>query len=153
MRNKYASPLKNKHIIGRSDIADFPKFGLVNVPVKIDSGAYTSTIHCCLITEKNKHLEVVFLDKSKSSYTGEVVVFNEYAVKKVRSSTGQSQMRYIVKGNIELFGKKYNTEFTLSMRSKMRYPVLLGRKLLNKRFLIDTSISNQSYTLKRKITE
>jgi hypothetical protein len=147
------APVKNKFIIGRTDIADFPKFGLSNVPVKIDSGAYTSTIHCCSITETNNVLEVVFLDKSKASYTGEVIHFREFSVKKVRSSSGQSQMRYIVKGNIELFGKKYNTEFTLSMRSKMRYPVLLGRKLLNKRFLIDTSISNQSYTLKRKIAE
>jgi hypothetical protein len=33
----------------------------------------------------------------------------------------------------------------LSRRTKMRYPVLLGRKLLNKRFLIDTSLADQSW--------
>jgi hypothetical protein len=136
---------KDKNIIGRTDIADFPKFGLNSVPVKIDSGAYTSTIHCCSIRQLEGSIEVIFMDKVRSSFTGERIVFSDYSVKKVRSSSGQSQLRYKVKGDIVLFGKKYNTEFTLSMRSKMRYPVLLGRKLLSKRFLIDTALKNQSH--------
>jgi hypothetical protein len=136
---------KEKHIIGRSDLADFPRFGLKSVPVKIDSGAYTSTIHCASIRQLENSLEVVFMDKLRPSYTGEKVIFTEFSVKKVRSSSGQSQLRYKVKGDIILFDKKYNTEFTLSMRSKMRYPVLLGRKLLSKRFLIDTALKNQSF--------
>jgi hypothetical protein len=37
-----------------------------------------------------------------------------------------------------------NTEFSLTERRGMRYPILLGRKLLNKRFLIDTSLVNLS---------
>ena len=39
-----------KIIIGRKDHADLPTFGLKNVPVKIDSGAYSSSIHCDHIT-------------------------------------------------------------------------------------------------------
>lgn len=144
---------KNKHIIGRTDIADFPKFGLNDVPVKIDSGAYTSTIHCCSIKQLSDAIEVTFLDKSKPAYSGEKIIFHDYSVKKVRSSSGQSQLRYKVAGSIELFGKKYNTEFTLSMRSKMRYPVLLGRRLLSKRFLIDTALKNQSYIFKRETSK
>ena len=139
---------KQKHIIGRKDVADFPRFGICGVQVKIDSGAYTSTIHCAKVEENDGKLEVVFLDKKDAAFTGEKVVFDEYSVKKVRSSSGQSQHRYKVKGNIVLFGKKYNTEFTLSRRTKMRYPVLLGRKLLNKRFLIDTSLADQSWLTK-----
>lgn len=139
-----------RQIIGRVDKADFPIFNLEEILVKIDSGAYTSAIHCSKIKEENGVLYVIFLDKSNSGYTGEVVVFNEFSVKKVRSSSGEAQWRYKVKGNILLFGKKYNTEFTLTKRSKMRYPVLLGRKLLNKKFLIDTSLSNESWKLKEK---
>jgi len=139
---------KQQLIIGRKDRADLPRFGLAGVQVKIDSGAYTSTIHCTKVEEADGRLEVVFLDKKDESFTGEKVVFEEFTVKKVRSSSGQSQFRYKVKGNIMLFGKKYNTEFTLSRRTKMRYPVLLGRKLLNKRFLIDTSLADQSWNAK-----
>ncbi|MDX1651674.1 MAG: RimK/LysX family protein [Brumimicrobium sp.] len=139
---------KQKPIIGKDDIADFPLFGLTNVRVKIDSGAYTSTIHCSRIRETDEGLFVVFLDKKEKGYTGTEVHFTKYDRKKVRSSSGELQERYIVKGDIELFGKKIKTEFTLSKRNLMRYPVLLGRKLLNKRFLIDTSLSNQSAQLK-----
>lgn len=144
---------KIKPIIGRDDIVDFPLFGLTNVPVKIDSGAFTSTIHCAKIKEEDGLLKVIFLSKKHTSYTGETIQFSEYSEKKVKSSNGVIQERYKVKGNIQLFGKKYTTEFTLSKRSSMKYPVLLGRKLLNKRFLIDTSLSNQSYQNMKKTSE
>lgn len=137
-----------KAVIGRVDIADFPMFNLKEVPVKIDSGAYTSTIHCSKIKENNGVLEVVFLSKKDLSYTGEKVIFTNYTQKKVRSSSGEAQIRYKVQGNIRLFEKNHKTEFTLSKRGKMRYPVLLGRKLLNNKFLIDTSLKNQSNNLK-----
>lgn len=141
---------KNKHTIGRDDIADFPSFGLSGVPVKTDSGAYTSTIHCSRIEEDTDGLTVVFLDKKEKGYSGEAILFKKYERKKVRSSSGEQQERYIIHGTIELFGKKYNTEFTLSSRNLMRYPVLLGRKLLSGKFIIDTSLSNLSYELKNK---
>lgn len=140
----------NKHIIGKTDRADFPKFGLENVKVKIDSGAYTSSIHCDDIIEKDDGLSVVFLHENEEGFTGKTIYFDEYETKKVRSSSGQSQIRYKVKGNISLFGETFNTEFTLSIRDRMKYPVLLGRKLLNKQFLIDTSKKNLSIKLKHK---
>jgi hypothetical protein len=139
---------KQRPIIGKDDTADFPKFGLKDVRVKIDSGAYTSTIHCSKIEETPNGLSVVFLDKKEKGFNGEKIVFPSYKQKRVRSSSGEMQERYIIKGDILLFGKKHNTEFTLSKRNLMRYPVLLGRKLLNNKFLIDTSLSNQSVKLK-----
>lgn len=139
---------KQRPIIGKDDIADFPKFGLKDVRVKIDSGAYTSTIHCRKIEETEKGLVVVFLDKKEKGYNGKEMIFSSFKQKRVRSSSGEMQERYIIKGDIFLFGKKYNTEFTLSRRNLMRYPVLLGRKLLNNKFLIDTSLSNQSVKFK-----
>jgi hypothetical protein len=90
-------------------------------------------------------LEVIFLDKKHSAFTGEKHFFRDFETRKIRSSSGESQRRYTIKGNITLFGKTYKTSFTLSSRSKMKYPVLLGRRLLNKRFLIDTSLTNTSY--------
>lgn len=35
-----------KKIIGRTDLIDFPELDLWNIGAKIDSGAYTSAIHC-----------------------------------------------------------------------------------------------------------
>lgn len=139
-----------KHIIGKDDIADLPLFNLTDVKVKIDSGAYTSTIHCSVVEETDAGLKVVFLDKKEGGFTGESLYFKKYKKKKVRSSSGEMQERFVIKGNIILFGKGYKTDFTLSKRHLMRYPVLLGRKLLSNRFLIDTTKSNESYKLKNK---
>ena len=140
----------NLPIIGKSDIADLPKFNLIEVSVKIDSGAYTSTIHCSVIEETPKGLRVVFLDEEENGYTGESFYFDIYEFKKVRSSSGELQERYAIEGEIILFGKSYLTEFTLSNRELMKYPILLGRKLISKNFLIDSSISNLSYKQKNK---
>src|SRR5690554_5842638 len=119
---------KEKKIIGKDDIADLPSFNLKEVPVKIDSGAYTSTIHCSVIEETEQGLHVIFLDEEESGYTGKSHYIKKYEQKKVRSSSGEIQERYVIQGNILLFGEKIKTEFTLSKRELMRYPVLLGRK-------------------------
>ena len=50
----------NKRVIGRVDKIDFPKLGLFHIDVKIDTGAYTSTIHYSEIIEENNTLRCVF---------------------------------------------------------------------------------------------
>lgn len=134
-------------IIGRKDVVSFPVFGLKSVPVKIDSGAYSSSIHCSsvrLVHGDQDVLEVVFLDSETPGYTGEKMIFTSFTVKPVKSSNGTVQQRYFIKGSIQLFGTSYETVFSLTERSGLRNPVLLGRRLLNKRFLIDTSKVNLS---------
>jgi hypothetical protein len=140
----------NLPVIGRNDIADFPVFKLQNVRIKTDSGAYTSTIHCKSIKEIDGRLDVIFLETDESGYTGETVRFTKFDRKLVRSSSGEQQERYIVEGDILLFGKVYQTEFTLSSRDQMRYPVLLGRKLLSENFIINTILTNLSYKQKNQ---
>lgn len=126
----------NKLIIGRREIADLPLFGLANEIVKIDSGAYTSSIDVETIRLENNCLFVLFKNGR------EEIKFEQFKVKRIKSSNGFTQERYIIKGTIKLGGIVYHTPFSLSDRSGMRYPILLGRKLLNKYFIIDTSKSN-----------
>ena len=45
------------------------------------------------------------------------------------------------------FGKKYKTVISLTDRSDMKYPMLIGRKFLSERFLVDVS---QEYLTKAK---
>jgi hypothetical protein len=137
-----------KLIIGRRERADFPDIGLMNVDVKTDTGAYTSSIHVtqCEVKRVNDKeiLEVVFLDEDHPSYTGQVIRFEDFRQKKVKSSTGHEQMRYFVRLKILLLGRKIRTDFSLTKRNGMKYPILLGRKLLNRRFIVDPSLVNVS---------
>ncbi len=144
----------NKRVIGRKDLVSFPGFDLINVPVKIDSGAYSSSMHCQSIEViefgEKEQLRVIFLDSGISGYTGKEVVFNEFKTKVVKSSNGIAQERFFVKGTVRLFGETYETVFSLTERTGLRNPILLGRRLLNKRFLIDTSKTNCSYKYENK---
>jgi hypothetical protein len=134
----------SKSMIGRREWASLPEFGLKNVKVKIDTGAYSSSIHASLIEEKDGVLSVVFLDSNHPEFQNNPFSFKEFRRKKVKSSNGIIQERYFIKTYIVLGSVKIKTEFSLTQRKGMRYPILIGRKLLNKRFLIDTSLK---YTL------
>jgi hypothetical protein len=139
---------KEKQIIGRREVANLPEFGLDHVDVKVDSGAYTSSIHvthCKEVPGENGSLlEVIFLDDRHAAFDNVKHYFETFRIKKVKSSTGQEQLRYFIKCTIEILGRKIKTEFSLTERKGMKYPILLGRKLLNNRFIIDTSLVNVS---------
>lgn len=136
-----------KIVIGRSDKANFPEIGLDEINVKIDSGAYTSAIHCCKISLAKKGcLEVIFLDEKDPKYTGEIYKFKEFAKKVVRSSNGITEERYIIKTKIGLNKKIYDINLSLTFRGDMRFPVLLGRKFLNENnFIINPKLKDTLY--------
>jgi hypothetical protein len=143
-----------KQIIGRKDKVDLPDFGLENVSVKVDSGAYSCSIHCEFIKEVEENLQkilkVVFLDETLPKYSGEIHEFLVYSKKNVKSSTGEKQERYFIKAKMLLFGKEIVTDFSLTQRTGLKNPILIGRKVLNKNFLIDTSLVNVSFKQKIK---
>lgn len=135
----------DKRIIGRTDKADFPKFSFEEIDVKIDTGAYTSSIHCANIEEREDALHCTFLDSTHPNYNGREMVFHDYDITTVRSSNGQIQERYEILSQIRLFGKVYRITLTLSSREDMRFPVLLGRKFLTNKFIVDTSLTDVSH--------
>ncbi len=143
-----------KKIIGRKDKVDFPKMRLSDIDAKIDTGAFTSAIDChnIKVTEKDgqKYVSFYLLDPSHPNYNEKRFRVPLHAKKRIKNSFGKSEERYIIKTLITLFGEKFEIELSLSDRSKMEYPVLLGRKLLQKGFVVDVSKSNLSYKHKVK---
>lgn len=130
-------------LIGRRELASFPDISAENVEVKVDTGAYSSSIHiteCEVVRDSgSEKLMVLFFDNLHPAYTGERVCFEKFRYKKVKSSTGHEQMRYFVMLRIKLAGKTWSTEFSLTQRNGMKYPILIGRKLLNRKFIVDPS--------------
>lgn len=137
-----------KIVIGRFDKADFPGLDLKDIAVKIDTGAYTSSIHCDNITEEEDGIHCRFLDEEHPLYNGKNFVFEDYDIVFVRSSNGIIQKRYQVESNIRLFGRLFKISLSLSDRQEMRYPVLIGRKFLTKKFIVDTELTDVSYNQK-----
>lgn len=135
-------------IIGRKDIADFEKLDLYGIEVKIDSGAYTSSFHCHKIETITKdgveHIKCNFLDPNHPQYHEKEFWFDDFKMRSIKSSNGSVEERVSILTEITIFRKKFPIELTLTERIEMKHPVLLGRKFISKRFLIDTSRKNLS---------
>lgn len=138
--------------IGRVDKADFPELHLEDLDVKVDTGAYTSSIHCYKIEEFEKDgqkcIRFELLDPDHPNYNHKKFVFTDYEERVIKSSFGTQEERFAIKTTIELFGKSFPILLTLSERSDMKYPILLGRKFLTKRFVVDTAKKNLSQKFK-----
>jgi hypothetical protein len=143
-----------KITIGRADKADFPELSLSEIDVKIDSGAYTSSIHCSSINEITVDgvslIKFTLLDPEHPSYNNQKFTFKNYASKIIKSSNGISEMRFMIQTEINIFNETFPIYLTLSERKDMKFPILLGRKFLNKKFVVDTAHKNLSHKLKKK---
>ena len=142
-----------KITIGRTDKADFPELSLQNLGIKVDTGAYTSAIHCHDIEEVEvdgkKLIKFQLLDPSHPKYNHKTFVLEHYNKKRIKSSIGKAEDRFVIDSSIVLFGNRYPIKLSLSERSDMKYPVLLGRRFLNKKFVVDPALINLSYKSKK----
>ena len=143
-----------KITIGRVDKADFPNLMLEDIDVKVDSGAYTSSVHCCnikeIISEGASLIQFTLLDSEHPFYNNKEFTSKNYASKIVKSSNGIAEKRFMIQTEIVIFNQTFPIYLTLSERSDMKFPILLGRKFLNKKFVIDTAKKNLSFKLKYK---
>ena len=140
----------NKQILGRFDKVDFPELDLYNIKTKVDTGAYTSAINCTKITEEENGLRCVFHSNDSLNSEGKEVLFKTYSRTDVKSSNGHKENRYKVRSSVIIFGKTYKINLTLSTREDMRFPVLLGRQFLKRKYLVDVSLENISFNLKQQ---
>lgn len=154
VHGNFCKKCKMKTIIGRQDKVDFPELQLYNIEAKTDTGAYTSSIHCReikeVVIEGELSIRFILMDPSHSCYNDKEFITKNYTKKTVKNSFGTSEQRFAIKTEIKVFNKTFPIELTLSERSEMKYPVLLGRKFLTKAFMVDTSKKNLSFKQKDK---
>jgi len=142
--------MKIKRIVGKKELISIIDLDLVNLDAKVDTGADSSALHCddIYIDDKNEFVHFTLLDEVHEAYHGKKMKMPLYKVKKVRSSNGELQERASIKVSVEFFGKKYKTVISLTNRADMKYPMLIGRKFLSGKFLVDVS---QEYIAKEEL--
>lgn len=136
-------------ILGRYDRVDLPELGLSNIHAKIDTGAYSCSLHCSKAEVVNGKLEFILLDEEHPEFTGMKFVFKKFEQREIKNSFGEAEMRFIIKTKIRIFKRLINAEFSLSDRGNLKFPVLLGRKILRQRFLIDVTKKDLSFKSKK----
>ncbi len=134
----------NTHIviIGRSELIFFPDADLPGIPAKTDTGAYRSSIHASSI-EYNPQTKVLSFDLLAGhpvfGSLSHHIETSEFKRVTIENSFGHTQGRYEVLLKVRLGSKSFVSSFTLADRSKKNFPILLGRKLLSNRFIVDSS--------------
>lgn len=139
----------NKHlmIIGRSEPINFVDYpGLTDLPAKVDTGAYRSAIHAeNIYVDEAGHLHfVLFGNHPICANCATEIITDQYSTATISNSFGDTEERYEVTLKVKIGPKIFQESFSLADRSKKIFPILLGRKLLNDRFLIDPSFTSIS---------
>jgi len=126
--------------IGRHVRVSFPDLGFSHVDAKVDTGAFRTVLHCerCeeVETANGKMLEADF--KLEGSEVRRLY-FTNYFSREFKSSFGEKEKRFCVKTTIKIGKKKIKSSVSLTDRSDMKFQVLIGRKTLLRRFLVDVS--------------
>ena len=136
---------KPRQVIGKKEIVDFPELGIVGITAKIDTGAYTSTLHCRDIKVKKEGEKVLcfkVLDPSHPMDSEKEQAFKVFTQKNIKNSFGEIEKRYVIKTKIKIAGRVIKSIISLTNRGKMKYPVLIGRRILKNKFIVDVSLKN-----------
>jgi len=145
--------MPEKSIIGRDTLVDFGD-KITGVPAKVDTGADSSAVWATdIFVDKSHKLHFKLFGEDSPFYTGEEKVVEEYTVILTKSASGDVVMKYRVKIPVTIEGKRILVNFGLSDRSTHNYPILIGRRTLKGKFIVDVSqaaktvISKKSKTL------
>ncbi|MEX0770345.1 MAG: RimK/LysX family protein [Balneolaceae bacterium] len=133
--------INEKKLVGRIEKIDLPDLNVDQLKAKIDTGAYTSSLHCHKVelNSAEKNVSFYLLDPTHPEYNNKKLTCPVEDIRSVRSSNGLTEDRIIIRTKIRLHTQVDTIELSLADRSEMRNPVLLGRKFLKDRFIVDVS--------------
>ena len=136
---------RSKILIGNREWCAFPELGVPAIKARVDSGAKTSSMHAFdleVFERKGRQwvrFEIHPLQKNRRvRHIAEAQVIDR---RKVRSSSGESEERYVIGSLLEIGDAAFPIELTLTNRDSMGYRMLLGREAMRGRFLIDPDAS------------
>jgi hypothetical protein len=138
-------PEKGKEIIGRTVFVDLPRLGFTAIPAKTDTGAYYCSLHCHFIkvTEEEGKPVLCFnlLDPSHPEYQERAIYYRKkFIEKQIKNSFGDTEKRYLIRTAIRIQGRRIKAWISLTDRGSMKYPMLLGSRLLRNKFVVDVSL-------------
>lgn len=129
--------------VGWRELVQLPELGLHAVPAKIDTGARTSSLHAIILDEYDRDGEtfVRFAVDFEQQHVRQVCEAVHVDWRGITSSNGETQRRRIVKTPLRIGSVEFRAEISLADRSDMKFPMLIGRSSLRRRFVVDSGHS------------
>ncbi len=128
-------------VIGWRELIDLPQLGLSGIPAKIDSGARTSSLNGRVIEVIDREGEQFVRFAVDWDGTEHICEAVHVDIRGITSSNGKTQQRYVIKTPIQIGDIEFRAEISLADRSDMKFPMLIGRSSLRRRFLVDSGHS------------
>ena len=138
-----SSKRKALPVVGWRELVHLPDLGLHGVPAKIDTGARTSSLHGEVLEEFERDGEkfVRFAVEFEQQHVRQICEAVHVDVRGITSSNGETQYRYVIKTPLKIGDLEFRAEISLANRSDMKFPMLIGRSSLRRRFVVDSGYS------------
>jgi hypothetical protein len=126
--------------IGRRERVSFPEWGLRRVRAKIDTGAYSSALGVSayeLVESESGQFVRLHVVPHRRPDKAVVVQAPVSRVVSIRTSSGRRELRPLIDALVRLGPIVRRIRLTVTDRSRMRCPMLLGRQALAGLFVVD----------------
>jgi len=131
----------HKPVIGQAEWVGLPELGITKIKTRIDTGARTSALHAFEIEKFHKsrwpylRFKVYMGDTKRSKVAScEARLMDE---RLVRNTSGQAEQRYVIRTRMVIGSQDFACDLTLADRKQMKFNMLLGRRAMHGRFLVD----------------
>ena len=128
--------------IGTIEAVSLPDYGIEGVLAKIDTGADSSAIWATNIIDKNGELSFTLFGPTSPYYSGKEIRTKHYSFVTVKNSFGHKEGRYKVDIKLKLGDRLIKARINLANRANSRFPILIGRRTLRGKFMVDVSRRN-----------
>ncbi len=137
--------IRQKYLVGWKEWVSLPGLEIPAIKAKIDTGARTSALHTFrLETFRARGRERVrfWIHPLQRNWTREIVCEADVVDQRmVSDSSGNREMRYVIRTPLRLRDEEWDVEITLTNRDKMLFRMLLGRTALVDRAIVDPQSS------------
>jgi len=137
-----AKKKKEKRAVGWKEHVALPDLKIKSVIAKIDTGANVATIDAANIKFITKNdIKYVKFTVKKRNNTIRKTSAPLAGFKRIKSSNGDVERRPYIKTTLLVDGIAKKIELTLTDRGPMDYTMLIGRKALGRRWVVNPSVS------------
>ena len=141
-------PHSNPFELGWEEWLALPDLGLPAIKAKVDAGAKTSALHASVIEPFGPvtNPQVRFLIQPDPNDPALEVTCSAPVVdrREVTSSNGETELRYVIETEVEMGGRRWPIQLTLTNRENMMYRMLFGRGAMQPDMVVDP---NESFRL------
>ncbi len=120
-------------LVGWKEYVILPRLGIGPIVAKIDTGARSAALHADQIKVRGKSVSFDVRSHGKTVRHKAPLL----AVKRIKSSNGQSEDRPVIETVVMLGGKPLVVDLTLTDRKEMGVAMLLGRTAIRNHFLVN----------------